>query len=109
MALSPPPSTRDWTRPTPSHPRRDWRLETFRLALLFFAAIIFVRLAVLQLLDHDAYAALAEGQHALFKQLYPVRGRILVRDVKDGTAVPLALNQTLAFLYAEPRRVEDPR
>ncbi len=100
---------REWQRPLPSRTGRDWRLETFRLGLLFFASIIAVRLLVLQVFDHDAYAALAEGQHAMFRQLYPERGRILVRDYKDGAIVPLAMNQTLAFVYAEPRLVKDPR
>lgn len=100
---------REWQRPLPSRTGRDWRLETFRLGLLFFASVIAVRLLVLQVFDHDAYAALAEGQHAMFRQLYPERGRILVRDYKDGAVVPLAMNQTLAFVYAEPRLVKDPK
>lgn len=107
--ISPQPK-RSWQQPLPSRSgARDWRLEVFRFGLLFFASIIAVRLVVLQLFDHDVYAALAEGQHALFRQLYPERGRILVRDYKDGIVVPLAMNQTLAFVYAEPRLVQDPK
>jgi len=83
-------------------------LEILRLAFLLFAALIAVRLAVLQIADHATYAALAEGQHGLFRQLYPERGRVLLRDMKDGSVVPLALNQTLSFVYAEPRRVQEP-
>lgn len=99
---------REWQRPLSHKSGRDWRLEVFRLGVLFFASIIAVRLSVLQVFDHDAYAALAEGQHSLFRQLYPERGRILVRDFKDGAVVPLAMNQTLGFVYAEPRLVKDP-
>ncbi len=108
MTSSPTQPRREWQRPLSAKSGRDWRLETFRLILLFFSAIIAVRLSILQVLDHDVYAALAEGQHSLFKQLYPDRGRILVRDSKDGTEVPLAMNQTLGFVYAEPRLVKDP-
>ncbi len=84
-------------------------METVRIGLVLFALVIVIRLATLQILDHDAYQALATGQHSLFRQLYPERGRIFVHDMKDSALVPIALNQSLSLLYADPRSIKDPK
>ena len=84
------------------------RIEVVRWGITVFALFVIVRLFTLQIVDHRMYEALASGQHELFQQLYPRRGDILVHDGKDGTLVPLATNEQLSFIYADPRHIEDP-
>lgn len=89
--------------------KRDIRVEAFRLFMLLFAVVIGVKLLILQLIDHDFYQALASGQHEILRELIPVRGTVYMHDYKDEQLVPVATNQRLAFVYADPRRVENPR
>jgi cell division protein FtsI (penicillin-binding protein 3)/stage V sporulation protein D (sporulation-specific penicillin-binding protein) len=73
-----------------------------------FAGVIVGKLFFLQILDHSFYEALASGQHDLFQELFPERGDIFVHDNKDGDLVKAATNQKLAFVYADPRQIENP-
>ncbi len=84
------------------------RLEAFRLFMLFFAAVIGVKLFVLQIVDHNFYQALASGQHEILRELIAERGIVYMHDYKDEKLIPVATNQRLALVYADPRRVEDP-
>lgn len=95
-----------WKRKSGS--KTSWRLRAFRVVMILFAAGIIVRLGVLQIMDHEFYRALASGQHEIFRELTPTRGEVLVHDGKDGEVTPIATNQKLAFIYADPRRVENP-
>jgi len=79
-----------------------------RVVAILFAIAIVGRLFLLQVVDHDVYQALASGQHEIFQELFPERGDILVHDMKDGKLVPIATNQLLAFVFADPRHVKDP-
>ena len=85
----------------------EWRVKFLRALMVAFAAAIALRLFVLQVLDHDAYVALASGQHEIFKELFPSRGDILIHDMKDGSLVPIATVQQVSFVYADPRKVTD--
>ena len=85
----------------------DVRLEVFRYGCIVAVAIIILRLFVLQVVDHSFYQALASGQHELFKELFPERGSVYVHDLKDESIVPVATNQKLAHVYADPRQIED--
>ncbi len=76
--------------------------------MIGFCFVIIVKLFVIQVLDHETYTALADGQHSLFQKLYPVRGQVFVHDGKDQSLVPVITNQQLAFLFADPRYVKDP-
>jgi len=86
----------------------DGRLRALHIGAIVFALTIVARLFLLQVVDHDIYQALASGQHEIFRELFPERGDILVHDGKDGVLVPIATNQQLAFVYADPRHIEDP-
>ncbi len=87
--------------------KRDWRIEFFLFGMIIFAAVIIVKLFVIQIMDHETYAALASGQHELFKKLYPERGHVFAHDGKDLSLIPVITNHQLAFLYADPRLVKD--
>ncbi len=88
--------------------KRDGRVEAFRWFVVFFACVIGVKLFVLQIVDHRFYEALASGQHEIFRELIPQRGTVFMHDYKDEQLVPVATNQQLASVYADPRQIEDP-
>jgi len=72
------------------------------------AGVICVKLFLIQIVDHSFYQALASGQHELLSKLVPTRGTVYVHDYKDERIVPIATNEQLAFVYADPRHVVDP-
>lgn len=84
-------------------------MKILSLVFLVFGGIITVRLFVVQVLNHSVYEALASGQHELVEQLFPERGEILAQDpFTPGGLSPLATNQTLSFIYANPKQISDP-
>lgn len=85
--------------------KRDWRMDALRSIFLLFAAVIVLKLFLIQIVQHQNYSALASGQHEIFKKLYPERGRVFVRD--QDQLIPIITNQQLAFLYADPRYIKD--
>ncbi|MBU0646190.1 penicillin-binding protein 2 [Patescibacteria group bacterium] len=97
-------SSKPWQK---TNQGRDWRIEAFRMVVVLLAFVIVLRLVSLQVLSHGFYQALANGQHEIFQELYPERGDIYFHDLKDGTLVPVATNQQLAFVYADPRHITD--
>jgi len=101
---------RDWkkTSRTSSGTHSSWRVQIFRVGVCVFAVIIVLRLFILQVIDHRFYEALASGQHEIFQELFPERGTIYAQDFMSGELVAIATNQLLGFVYADPRRVEDP-
>jgi len=91
---------------TAAQPKREQRLDFLRWFFVAIACLIVVKLFFIQIMDHKNYAALASGQHEIFKKLYPERGQVFVHD-KDAL-VPVITNQQLAFVYADPRYIKDP-
>lgn len=85
------------------------RLRVIRLGFFAVGLVIVGQLFRVQVLQHDFYSALAEGQHDLFRQLFPERGRIYARDGGAGDQTfLLATNRKLNLLYAEPYRIKNP-
>lgn len=84
-----------------------WRTTFFFVCAVVLAIGAAFRLWVLMVADHASYQALASGQHEIIQTLFPKRGSIYIRDVKGATTVPLATNRRLAFVFADPRRIED--
>jgi cell division protein FtsI/penicillin-binding protein 2 len=62
--------------------------------------IILLRLFSLQVIQHQHYLAVATKEHQRKYEVAAKRGEIFVRD--GDIKVPLALNQTLKLLYADP-------
>lgn len=71
-----------------------------------FVVVLVVRLFSLQVLQHGFYTALAQGQHSLYEQLFPTRGKIFATD-RTGQRFPLATNEPLTLVYANPSRIND--
>lgn len=82
------------------------RIRILQIAFVAVALLFIARLFILQVIDHRLYAALAEGQHDLYKNLFPERGDIVITD-RSGKIFPLATNQDLYLLYAEPNKIKD--
>jgi len=83
------------------------RLRFMQSVFIVIGVILIARLGFLQIVQHDVYDALASGQRELYKELFPERGDILVRD-PNGTEIAVATNRYLSLVWAEPRRVDDP-
>jgi cell division protein FtsI (penicillin-binding protein 3) len=83
-------------------------MEIFRYAMVIACALVALKLFSVQVLEHGFYSALASGQHEIFQELIPKRGSVFVHDEKDETLVPIATNQQLAFVFADPRLIERP-
>ncbi len=85
------------------------RLRLIRIGFFFTGLLLIGQLFRIQVLSHDFYAALAEGQHDLFQKLFPARGKIYARERQSGDQVfLLATNRTLSLLFAEPFRIKNP-
>lgn len=70
------------------------------------AVIMAGRLFMVQVIQHSTYEALASGQHALVKQLFPERGEMYVQDRFTDTGIALlATNRTLHLVYSNPKQM----
>lgn len=83
-------------------------MKSLRMFFVIFVGVIVFRLFTLQVVNADFYGALAEGQHSFYKELVADRGTIYVEDWKTGDRYIAATNEPMAFVYAEPRKIEDP-
>ena len=81
------------------------RTRTLIVAGIFAGAFLglLLRLGYLQVVKHDEYLRIAEGQHAKSLALRPKRGPIL-----DRNGQVLAVSSGAETLYALPGRVDDP-
>lgn len=79
------------------------RLRGLQIFLIVVGLAVVARLAYLQIVQHDHYTAMAASEHNRKYEVPADRGQIYLQDGK--TKVPLALNQTLKLLYADPSLV----
>lgn len=75
------------------------------VVMTVLGSLIFLRLVELQIIQHAHYRNLALGEHQRKYEVPAKRGEIYLID--NGVKVPLALNQTLKLLYADPSLVKD--
>ncbi|KKW29397.1 MAG: Peptidoglycan glycosyltransferase [Candidatus Uhrbacteria bacterium GW2011_GWD2_52_7] len=85
------------------------RLSALRFFFVGFCGVIVIRLFILQVVSASFYTALAEGQYSLYEELVPERGEIYVKDEGDETEYSAATDEPRAFVFADPRRVTDPK
>lgn len=86
---------------------------TFRLRLLaggsfLLLAALLLRLADLQIISYDRFAAIAEAQRKRAAELLPHRGTIYVSEGQGKDIFPVASNQKGWIAYAVPRDMDDP-
>jgi cell division protein FtsI/penicillin-binding protein 2 len=87
--------------------RVDKRVRFLKIGLLVIFGILLLRLASLQVLQGNFYRALAEGQQAVNEQIQASRGSVLVEDWKTGEEYEIAANTQSAFVFADPRLIDD--
>lgn len=87
----------------------DWRMRALRFLFIGFTVIIALRLFNLQIVNAGFYNQLASGQHAFYKELFASRGNIMVKDWKSEVEYFAATNEPRAFIFADPRKIEDPQ
>jgi cell division protein FtsI/penicillin-binding protein 2 len=81
------------------------RIVSYSALLVVFGLVLAGRLIYLQVLQHGRYLVQATNEHTRKYEVPAKRGELYVRD---GDAVsPVALNQTLTLVYADPRYVLD--
>lgn len=86
---------------------KNRRLDAI-IAVVFITVIIVVlRLFDLQVLKYPYYQALASGQHQIFENIIPDRGKIYVEDKISGELYPLALNKKLNIVFGAPKQIEN--
>lgn len=81
------------------------RLAWLGIGLAFMVGLLACRLAYLQVVKHRHYLVLASGQHERRNEVPAKRGELYLLD--GDAKVPLALNQTLKVLYADPSQIKD--
>lgn len=85
------------------------RLSALRFFFVGFCGVIVIRLFILQVVSASFYTAIAEGQYSLYEELVPERGEIFVKDYGDDTEYSAATDEPRAFVFADPRRITDPK
>jgi len=93
--------------------KKDRRMEFIRLIFIMSFLAIVLRLFFIQVVQGSFYAALASGQHEIYKTLFPERGGIFVRENNSLAGVqelyPLATNREYKTVYAQPKFISDPK
>jgi cell division protein FtsI/penicillin-binding protein 2 len=82
--------------------RPNWRLTVLIIALALGTVGVVVRLAQVQIADHDEYAARADDEHLHKTLVRASRGAIL-----DRNGFPLATTVNSFDVYVDPRSWED--
>lgn len=81
------------------------RLHWLYVGLILLGVAMVLRLSYLQISRHGHYAALAAKEHQTKTAVPADRGQIYLLD--GDTKVPLALDQSLKLLYADPSIITD--
>ncbi|MEI7621668.1 MAG: penicillin-binding protein 2 [Candidatus Moraniibacteriota bacterium] len=83
---------------------KQWRLQGLAFFVLFFALAILLKLYFLQVSHYQIYLSLAGNQHDSTTALAARRGEIFLQD-EDTKTYPLAVNQQLQMVYANPSEI----
>lgn len=91
---------------------KPWKFQRINFVEIFFflfCLTISFRLFNLQVLQHKYYYALAFHQHEIIEKIIPERGKIFVKEEYSQELFPIATNQKLYLLYADPREIKEPK
>jgi len=83
------------------------RYQWVRVGLALLAVIVLGRLFYIQIIRHEFYAVKADSAHQQKLTIEAKRGQIYT-ETATGKKEPLAINQTLKRVVADPRFVGDP-
>lgn len=88
----------------------DNRINIIIAIVFLLGGSILYKLYDLQVFKYDLYTTLAQGQHQIFSELKPDRGKIFMSDYRQGSKeeelYPLATNKDFALLYAVPKDMQ---
>lgn len=97
------------------------RIRLLQAFIIVFACLLSVRLFDLQVLSYEELKAAADGEHKLFKKLFPKRGQIYVREthasketesflaeVGGERVFPAVTNRDYMLVYAVPKDITNP-
>lgn len=83
---------------------KNWRINLVFSLIILFGAVIIGRLVYLQILNHDFWKALAQGQQTILQPIQAERGEIFLNG-PEGKKIVLATNQKGKFVYLSPREI----
>lgn len=81
------------------------RIGAFTVLLIVFGVILASRLVYLQIFQHGQYLVQASNEHTRKYEVPARRGELYFHD--GAGVAPVALNQSLTLVYADPRFVTD--
>jgi len=81
---------------------KRWRVNLIFISIVLLGAAIIGRLIYIQVVKHDFYKALAQGQQKIFKPLIGKRGEIFF----SGGEI-LATNLTEKYLFVSPQKIKE--
>ncbi len=88
---------------------KNGRINIIIAIIFLLGGSILYRLYDLQVEKYDLYITLASGQHQVFSELEPERGKIFISDYKEGLGkeelYPFASNKDFALVYAIPKEI----
>lgn len=81
---------------------KNWRINLILILIWIFGAAIVVRLVFLEVLNHQFYKALAEGQQKILTPTMGERGEIFFPNGE-----PIAINKTGKYLFICPKEIKE--
>src|SRR3989338_11626437 len=85
---------------------REKRITVLTAVIFLFGSIILIRLFSLEVLNNAFYSLMASERHEVYRNLFPNRGSIYVRENND--LFPLVTNRDYYLVYAEPTKITSP-
>ena len=82
-----------------------WRINLIFILIILSGAAIISRLVYVQIIHHDYYQALAQGQQKIFQEVSGDRGEIFLKD--ENGLKPIVMNKAWEFCYAAPNEIKD--
>jgi len=81
-----------------------WRVNLILVFFFLLGMIILGRLFFIQIIQHEYWKALAQGQQKFFSQIEGERGKIFLEDSgSENNLIPLAINKEWEFIYISPQ------
>jgi cell division protein FtsI/penicillin-binding protein 2 len=87
----------------------ETRLKSLSVIIILSSLLLLTKMAGIQVLDHDRYLALAQGQQRFEKSEIAERGKILVHDsaIDPKSYYPLAFDMKRFAVWAVPRNIKN--
>jgi len=87
---------------------KNWRINLIFSLLVLSGLVLLGRLFFIQVMNHEYWRALAQGQQKFFAQTEGERGEIFLKDSADeNNLIPVAVNKDWEFIYLSPREFSE--